>query len=307
MIETPTYGSVFNQTVINSLIKLQNIPVLPMSICVKGSSVTADNILIYSGLSENEIYENEIENYFNENYYNENYYNENYYNKNDYNENDHNENDQNENDHNENDQNENDQNGNDHNENDQNENDHNENDYIENDYIENDYIENDYIENDTNENNNKYEKNKLDLDIEKVKEEVPQINSEKCLARLKNKCYKVALPLDQRTYYLEIYGYDKFKRIQAKKREFLANRIYANLIYLLLLADHIDGKACGTVVGDMKALLHRDMLENDKTTQGIVKDTKELFVSEVFDPGIDKNLKNELFVSEVFDPGGKIN
>ena len=136
-----------------------------------------------------------------------------------------------------------------------------------------------------------------------MKEEVPQINSEKCLARLKNKCYKVALPLDQRTYYLEIYGYDKFKRIQAKKREFLADRIYANLIYLLLLADHIDGKACGTVVGDMKALLHRDMLENDKTTQGIVKDTKELFVPEVFDPGIDKNSKKELFVSEVFDPG----
>merc|ERR1712240_264869 len=217
-------------TVINSLIKLQNIPVLPMSICEKGSSVTADNILIYSGLSENEIYENEIENYFNENYYHEYYYNENYYNKND-----HNENDQNENDH--------------------NENDHNENGYIKNDYIENDYIENDYIENDTNENNNKYEKNKLDLDIEKVKEEVPQINSEKCLARLKNKCYKVALPLDQRSYYLEIYGYDKFKKIQAKKNQFLANRIYANLIYLLLLADHIDGKACGTVVGDMKALL----------------------------------------------------
>merc|ERR1712240_178022 len=270
-------GSVFNQTVINSLIKLQNIPILPMSICVKGSSVTADNILIYSGLSENEIYENEIENYYNENYYNENYYNENDYNKNDYNENDHNEND------------------------------YNENDYNENDHNENDYNENDYKENDKNENNNKYEKNKLDLDIEKVKEEVPKINSEKCLARLKNKCYKVALPLDQRTYYLEIYGYDKFKRIQAKKRQFLANRIYANLIYLLLLADHIDGKACGTVVGDMKALLHRDMLENDKTTQGIVKDTKELFVPEVFDPGIDKNLKNELFVSEVFDPGGKIN
>ena len=89
--------------------------------------------------------------------------------------------------------------------------------------------------------------------------------------------------------------------------EFLANRIYANLIYLLLLADHIDGKACETVVGDMKTLLHRDMLENDKITQGIVKDIKELFVSEVFDPGIDKNLKKELFVLEVFDPGGKIN
>ena len=75
------------------------------------------------------------------------------------------------------------------------------------------------------------------------------------------------------------------------------------MIYLMLLADHIDGKACETVVGDMKALLHRDMLENDKTTQGIVKDTKELFVPEVFDPGIDKNSKKELFVSEVFDPG----
>merc|ERR1712240_437576 len=97
------------------------------------------------------------------------------------------------------------------------------------------------------------------------------------------------------------------KEYKLRKKQFLANRIYANLIYLLLLADHIDGKACETVVGDMKTLLHRDMLENDKTTQGIVKDIKELFVSEVFDPGIDKNSKKELFVSEVFGPGGKIN